>query len=179
MPRVSCCRLLGFAIAAVMLGACGAPREDAVALCDIAAEWRDAAQSLEVIATSVDRQSLSGHTRMSDAFSDLGNFTLRLPNNGPDEDRLAISMERLMAEAQRWLSDAFLYYLATREDSDATGAQRVAAYEAEETARLEWNSATRVVNSQLLTLCDIEPIEFLESADSSSWAEVGQQVPRL
>lgn len=160
--------MLGLAIAVVVLGACGAPREDTVGLCDIAAEWRDAAQSLEVIATSVDRQSLSGHARMNDAFSRLGNFTVRLPSNGPDEDRLAASMERLMAEAQRWLSDAFLYYLAIQEDSDATSAQRVAAYEAEETARVQWNSATRVVNPQLLTLCDIEPIEFFSSAGSGS-----------
>ncbi len=162
----------------LLLGACGAPREDTVELCDIAAEWRDAAESLEVISTSVDRQSLSGHARMNDAFSRLGNFTVRLASNGSDEDRLATSMERLLAAAERWLSDAFLSYLATQPDSGATRAGRVAAYEAEETARLEWNSATRVVNSQLLSLCDIEPIEFFERADSSSRADAQHQVLR-
>ena len=171
--------MLILAIAAVLLGACGAPREDTVELCDVAAQWRDAAESLEVISTSVDRQSLSGHARMNDAFSRLGNFTVRLATNGPDEDRLATSMESLMAAARQWLSKAFLSYLATQGDSNATGAQRLAAYEAEQTARLEWNSATRVVNSHLLSLCDIEPIEFFESADSSSRAEARHQVPRL
>lgn len=133
-------------------------------ICGTARKWRDAAEALEVTANTVNRGDLEGRQSMNRQFATLANITLPVAAGGPESDMLA-DMRAVTSAAERWLSDLSLYIFASGQNSSATTAQRIAAFEAEEDSRLTWNAAMRAANSHLASVCGIEPIELYKDAE--------------
>lgn len=158
-------RMISGLAAILVLSGCSFVQDPASAsvLCGPAAEWRDKAEALQVVANTAPRDTSEGHREMSAAFAELANVTLPPSPEDPSEAALHEAMRELTDVAERWLSDSALMHGLMSEGSPASGEERIAAYQTQEESRLAWNAATRTVDSYLVDVCAIEPIESFKT----------------
>ena len=109
---------------------------------------------------------------MFEAFRTVANVAIPLATAGSRVEPVAAEMHAWNALAEEWLSSVSSLYFWIGSASQAGGLSDrgqqafLAAMSDQERARLALNQATRLANSQLVSACELLPIELYSESGS-------------
>ncbi len=109
---------------------------------------------------------------MFEAFRTVANVAIPLAAGGARTETLAAEMHAWNALAEEWLSSVSSLYFWLGSASQSGGLSDrgqqalLAAMSDQEGARLALNQATRLANSQLVSACELPPIELYSASGS-------------